>query len=292
MKVFNTVKDLQHHLGSIKASPKGFVPTMGALHKGHFSLIEKSLLECPLTTVSIFVNPTQFNDKNDLERYPRTPQKDLSLLSEILRTDDAVFIPPVEEVYPAGLKIENYDFGKLDKVMEGIYRPGHFNGVAQVVSRLFDIVKPDRAYFGQKDFQQLVIVRELVRKKGLPVKIIGCPIVREPDGLAMSSRNILLEPSLREKAGIIFKTLSDASEMLKDSDIPEIKEFVASTINSTPGFKLEYFEIVDENELQPVSRKNSMLEDKKYFGCIAVWAGKIRLIDNIEFRHPYSKKVH
>jgi len=292
MKVFNKVKELQDHLKSIKTSPKGFVPTMGALHKGHLSLIEKSISECPLTVVSIFVNPTQFNDQNDFARYPRTLQTDLTLLSTILREYDAVFAPPEEEIYPAGLERENYDFGKLDKVMEGLYRPGHFNGVAQVVSRLFDIVKPDIAYFGQKDFQQLVIIRELVKRKGFPVKITGCPVVREPDGLAMSSRNILLEPDLRQKAGIIFKTLSEASEMLKHADVPEIKEFVTASINSTPGFRLEYFEIVDENELQPVISKNSMQEDKKYFGCIAVWAGKIRLIDNIEFRYPNSKKVH
>lgn len=289
MKVFSTVKALQEHLGSLKCSPVGFVPTMGALHPGHISLVKKAICECPATVVSIFVNPTQFNDKSDLERYPRTPEKDLEMLGEILRENDAVFMPGVEEIYPGKSVPGEWDFGNLEKVMEGIYRPGHFKGVAQVVNRLFDIVKPDIAYFGQKDFQQLAIIRDLVRQTGRKIKITGCPVVREPDGLAMSSRNLLLSPEMRKNAGIIYATILRASSMLNTSDIPAIKDYVRNSINATPGFRLEYFEIVDDTMLMPVYEKKDMQPGKNYFGCIAVWAGNVRLIDNIEFSCPVSK---
>jgi len=283
MLICSTVKDLREALSSKALSPVGFVPTMGALHAGHISLVEKSVGENPVTVVSIFVNPAQFNDRNDLENYPRMTESDIKLLSGVLRTDDIVFIPPEKEIYPGNEPEVIFDFKTLDKVMEGAFRPGHFNGVVKVVSRLFDIVMPDVAYFGQKDLQQVTIIRELVRQQNRKTRIISCPVVREPDGLAMSSRNLLLDPEIRQHAGIIFKTLSAASELICSTDISEIKEFVREQINKTPGFSLEYFEIADDLELKPVTMKTEMVPGRRYFGCIAVRAGAIRLIDNTEF---------
>jgi pantoate--beta-alanine ligase len=282
MKLFSTVKELQNQLRIINLSPVGFVPTMGALHNGHLSLAESAVMQCPVVVVSIFVNPAQFNDKNDLKNYPRTPDNDFAMLQKVLRENDIVFAPDNNEIYPEEDNRE-FDFGNLDNVMEALQRPGHFNGVAQVVSRLFDIVKPDIAIFGMKDFQQLAVIKELVRQSGNKVKIIGNPIIRENDGLAMSSRNTLLDSVIRENASIIYKTIFSASLMLNDYDIPAIKSFVINNIGEVPGFDVEYFEIVDENELIPVTRKVEMKKDKRYFGCIAVKAGKIRLIDNIGF---------
>ena len=281
MKSASSVKELKSYFKSKDLKPKGFVPTMGALHNGHLSLVAKAVKECPVVIVSIFVNPSQFNDKEDLKNYPRTVEKDLELLSSVMRENDIVFIPDTKEIYP---KEDNstFSFGSLDKVMEGSHRPGHFNGVAQVIRRLFDIVTPDVAYFGQKDFQQLTIIRKLVRQTGNRVKITSCPIIRESDGLAMSSRNTLLEPAIRKNASIIFSTISSAAEMAKTSEIADIKEYVKNSINSTPGFSIEYFEIVDDIELIPVRNKSEIIKGKRYFGCIAVKAGKIRLIDNIE----------
>jgi pantoate--beta-alanine ligase len=255
---------------------------MGALHEGHMSLVNNGIQRCPVIVVSIFVNPTQFNDKNDLKNYPRTPDSDIKLLQKIMRESDIVFIPSVQEIYPSEDK-RKFLFGNLDKVMEALHRPGHFNGVAQVVTRLFDIVKPDIAVFGMKDFQQLAVVKAVVKQKGLKVRIIGSPIIREKDGLAMSSRNRLLEPEIRKHVPVIYKTISSASEMITDNDISEIKLFVSESINKEPGLKLEYFEIVDDAELLPLRKKNEMKPDRKYVGCIAVKAGSIRLIDNIEF---------
>ncbi len=281
MKVINTVIDLQNQLRKMHLSPIGFVPTMGALHEGHLSLAESAVQLCPVVVVSIFVNPTQFNDKNDLKNYPRTPDSDFELLRKVLRETDLVFTPGVKEIYPEEDKRE-FHFGNLENVMEALHRPGHFNGVAQVVSRLFEIVNPDIAIFGLKDFQQLAVIRALVKQTGNKVRIIGNPIVRENDGLAMSSRNQLLDPKIRLNSPIIYKTISAASVMIKEYDIREIKSFVEKNINSVPGFNVEYFEIADDMELIPVSTKEEMKKDKKYFGCIAVKAGKIRLIDNIE----------
>jgi pantoate--beta-alanine ligase len=281
MKVISTVRELQTQIEQFKLAPVGFVPTMGALHNGHLSLVRAAKAQCPLVVVSIFVNPTQFNDLNDLKNYPRDLDKDLGLLKNIMRENDIVFNPSVEEIYPVEDK-RVFSFGNLDKVMEAKHRPGHFNGVGQVVSRLFDIVKPDIAIFGQKDFQQLAVIKELVRQTGDKVKIIAHPIIREKDGLAMSSRNMLLEPEIRKNAPVIFKTISAASKMIPDHDIPEIKTFVEKQINNVPGFDIEYFDIADDTELEPVSFKKEMQKDKRYFGCIAVRAGKIRLIDNIE----------
>lgn len=281
MKVLSTAGELKSRLKEMHLSPIGFVPTMGALHEGHLSLVQSAVNQCPVVVVSIFVNPTQFNDINDLKNYPRTPESDLALLKNVMRESDLVFIPSVKEIYPEEDKRE-FHFGNLDKVMEALHRPGHFNGVAQVVSRLFEIVKPDIAFFGMKDFQQLAVIRALVKQTGSKLRIIGKPIIRENDGLAMSSRNKLLEPEIRSGASIIFKTISHVNEMIKNQDIDEIKSFVRETINSAPGFKLEYFEIVDDTDLIPLKTKDEMRKDKLYFGCIAVIAGKIRLIDNTE----------
>ncbi len=281
MKVISTVIGLQNEIRKLQSEPVGFVPTMGALHNGHLSLVASAIDLCPLVVVSIYVNPTQFNDKNDLRNYPRTIDADLNLLEKVLRKSDCVFIPADKEIYPEEDR-RQFHFGNLGQVMEAKHRPGHFNGVAQVVSRLFDIVKPDIAIFGIKDFQQLAVIKELVRQTGNKVKIIGSPIIREKDGLAMSSRNSLLETDIRKNAGVIFRTISSASAMITGHDIPEIKSFVRESINSVPGFDVEYYDIVDDTELIPVSFKAEMKAGKRYFGCIAVKAGRIRLIDNVE----------
>jgi pantoate--beta-alanine ligase len=281
MKVISTVSELQNEIMQEHIAPIGFVPTMGALHEGHLSLVENAISKCPFIVFSIFVNPSQFNDKDDLKNYPRTVESDLKMLGPVLRYSDIVFTPGVKEIYPEE-DTRKFEFGNLDNVMESLHRPGHFNGVAQVVSRLFEIVKPDIAFFGLKDFQQLAVIKYLVRQTNNKVKIIPCPIIREKDGLAMSSRNRLLEPEIRVNASVIFKTLSAAADMIRESDIPEIRKFVEKSINSTKGFSIEYFEIVDDNDLIPVMRKKEMMADKQYYGCIAIKAGKIRLIDNIK----------
>lgn len=282
MKVISTINKLQQTIRETGLNPVGFVPTMGALHEGHVSLVKKALEMCPLVVISLYVNPTQFNDKDDLKNYPRTPSEDRALLRIHLRENDILFTPDDNEIYPAPVNKE-YHFGNLEKVMEALYRPGHFRGVATVVKRLFDIVRPDYAFFGQKDFQQLAVIRELVRQTGDNVNIIGHPIVREKDGLAMSSRNRLLEPELRKNAGIIYTTLLAASKLDSRYDISEIKSFVRESIEKVNGFSLEYFEIADDRELIPVNRRPDILKGRHYFGCIAVRAGTIRLIDNMEF---------
>jgi pantoate--beta-alanine ligase len=282
MKVISTVTGLQKQLKITKGIPVGFVPTMGALHEGHLSLVRNAIAECPVVIISIYVNPTQFNDKEDLKKYPRTIEADLAMLDKVLRKDDLVFTPGDSEIYPVEDK-RSFHFGNLDKVMEAKRRPGHFNGVAQVVSRLFDIVKPDIAYFGQKDFQQVAVVKEMVKQLGFHIIISPRPIVRDKDGLALSSRNRLLEPGIRNYAPIIYKTISEASKMIKEKDIPEIKKYVIGNISKRRGFEVEYFEIADDRDLIPVSSREEMIKGRKYFGCIAVKAGSIRLIDNIEF---------
>lgn len=283
MKVFTTAKEVREHYRVIALRNPGFVPTMGALHEGHLSLVRKAAESCRMVAVSIFVNPTQFNDPNDLIKYPRTLEADLQMLSGSLRENDFVFAPSAEEVYPEP-DTRRFDFGEIEKVMEGVHRPGHFNGVAQVVSRLFDIIRPSCAFFGQKDFQQLTIIRELARREYPKIEIIACPIVREHDGLAMSSRNRRLLSQHRERAGEIYRTLLAAAAMISDYGMTEIKEFVADRINMIPDFKLEYFEIVEEGSLRPVKSIIEMSPEKTYYGCIALWAGEIRLIDNIEVR--------
>jgi pantoate--beta-alanine ligase len=238
-------------------------------------------MDCPVVIVSVFVNPTQFNDKKDLENYPRPMEADLNLLGTVLRESDIVFTPSVKEMYPDEDK-RQFSFGNLDRVMEALHRPGHFNGVAQIVSKLFDATEPDIAYFGKKDFQQLAVIKAMVEQMKSNIIIVPCPIVREKDGLAMSSRNLLLEPEIRKNAPVVYSTISKAAEMIREYDIPEIKKFVMESINKVPGFSLEYFEIADDVELIPVSSKKNMIPGRTYYGCIALKAGKIRLIDNIE----------
>ncbi len=281
MKVVSTVRELHKAINGPDSSPLGFVPTMGALHRGHLSLVKNAVSLCRKVVVSIYVNPTQFNDKDDLKHYPRTLDDDLALLRSVLREKDIVFTPDDKEIYPVEDR-RIFHFGNLEEVMEALHRPGHFNGVAQVVSRLFEIVKPDIAIFGQKDFQQLAVIKELVSQMGIMVRILGNPIIREDDGLAMSSRNRLLDPELRKKAGIIFSAISSAGSMINDHDIPYLISYVKKTIERAEGFSVEYFEIVDDKELNPVAARCEMNKRKKYFGCIAVKAGNIRLIDNIE----------
>ena len=251
---------------------------MGALHEGHASLVERSVRENGVTVVSVFVNPTQFNDKGDLERYPRTLEADCRLLEGL--GADCVFAPTVEEVYPEP-DTRQFDFTPLDKVMEGIYRPGHFNGVAQIVSKLFMYVEPDRAYFGEKDFQQLAIIREMVRQEGFKLEIVGCPIVREQDGLALSSRNALLTDGQRHTALAISQSLFASVAYAKSHTLAETKQMVEEAIAATEGLELEYYEVVNGDTLQPVSS----WDDAPYIvGCITVYCGKVRLIDNIRYK--------
>jgi len=280
MKVFKNISELKDVLFKERSAGKsvGFVPTMGALHKGHVSLVEKAVGENNTVVVSIFVNPTQFNDKTDLKNYPRTPEKDIKLLEKA--GAHYIFMPDEHEMYPEP-DTRLFNFGLLEKVMEGAHRPGHFNGVAQVVSKLFYIVEPHRAYFGQKDFQQLAIIRQLVKQLNLAVEIISCPIVREPDGLAMSSRNLLLEPEVREAAPIIYKTLAEASGKMNSLTVNELTEWVEENINKNPYLSVEYFSLADSSTLQPVEKWS---DSSSIIGCIAVKAGKIRLIDNAFFK--------
>lgn len=259
----------------------GFVPTMGALHNGHLSLVKKSMSENDCTAVSIFVNPTQFNNKHDLQTYPRTVDADVKLL--VGTGADIAFVPSVETMYPEGLDnvTESYDFGFIGQVMEGAARPGHFNGVGIVVHRLFDLVKPDRAYFGMKDFQQIAIIREMVRQCNINIEIIPCPIVREDDGLALSSRNTRLNEEQRRQAVQISQTLFKAVGLVGEKSVDEVKEFVISTVNSVPLLDVEYFEIVDGYSLQTISSWN---EAEWVVGCITVNVGDVRLIDNITLK--------
>jgi pantoate--beta-alanine ligase len=278
MIIAHTVDNLQalQRVAYDKGWSVGFVPTMGALHRGHLSLVQRSKQENDLTVVSIFVNPTQFNDKDDLDRYPRNIKADLLQLQAT--TCDIVFAPSEHEVYPKH-DTRRFDFGTLDKVMEGARRPGHFNGVAQVVSRMFDIVRPQRAYFGEKDFQQVAVVREMVRQLHLSVQLVCCPIVREADGLALSSRNVLLTPEQRHAAPLIARTLLAAADMLCTTTLDEMKNFVVDTFNTNSLLRLDYFEVVDANTLQPVSSLDDSCPKQ---ACIAVRAGNVRLIDNVK----------
>lgn len=277
MKVIYTVADLRSALATHKGEQIGFVPTMGALHAGHLSLVERARKECGVVVVSIFVNPTQFNDKGDLAAYPRTLPADLELLSPI--GPDYVFAPSVEEVYPTP-DTREFDFGMVDKVMEGASRPGHFNGVGQVVSKLFDFVEPHKAYFGEKDFQQIAVIKELVRQMGSPVEIVECPIVRDADGLALSSRNTLLDEAHRAAAPHIYATLLKAVERKAEFASPaEMVAWVEEEINKNPLLKCIYFEVVDALSMQSVAEWTN---DCNTQGCIAVQCGSVRLIDNIK----------
>ena len=280
MKVIHTIKDLQAELTALRAQGKkvGLVPTMGALHAGHASLVERSVSENGVTVVSVFVNPTQFNDKNDLVKYPRTLDADCRLLEDCGAA--FAFAPSVEEMYPQP-DTREFSYAPLDTVMEGAFRPGHFNGVCQIVSKLFDAVQPDRAYFGEKDFQQLAIIREMVRQMDYKLEIVGCPIVREEDGLALSSRNKRLSAQERENALNISQTLFKSRTFAASHTVSETQKMVEEAIEDAPGLRLEYFEIVDGNTLQKVSS----WEDSLYVvGCITVFCGEVRLIDNIKYK--------
>lgn len=280
MKVVSTIIELKNLLDAFRVEGKsiGFVPTMGALHNGHASLVERSVRENDVTVVSVFVNPTQFNDKNDLKNYPRTLDADCALLERVGAT--LVFAPTVEEMYPTE-DTRQFSFAPLDTVMEGACRPGHFNGVAQIVSKLFYAVEPRKAYFGEKDFQQLAIIREMVRQLSINVEIVGCPIVREEDGLAMSSRNTLLSEDERELALTISSTLFASADFAQVNTLAATKAFVEDMINDTDGLDLEYYQIVDGNTLQEIEE----WDDSDYVvGCIALFCGNVRLIDNIKYK--------
>lgn len=280
MRVVKTVAELQSIVNEQKQAGKriGFVPTMGALHKGHLSLVEQAASQSAFVVVSIFVNPTQFNNATDLEKYPRTLDRDVALLETT--PCQLVFAPSVNEIYPQP-DTRVFDFGMIDKVMEGLHRPGHFNGVAQVVSRLFDIVKPQVAFFGQKDFQQLAIIAAMVKQLKLHIEICSCPIVREEDGLAMSSRNMLLDETQRKNVPVIAHSLMESCNFVASQTVKEVIENVTSRVNKTPGLQVEYFDIVDGVTLQSIDNWD---ESDYIVGCIAVFAGKIRLIDNIIYK--------
>lgn len=282
MKVIHKIVDLQNELFTLRKQGKsiGFVPTMGALHEGHASLVRRSVQDNDVTVVSVFVNPTQFNDKNDLKNYPRDLEADCRLLETCKA--DFVFAPEVKEMYPVP-DTRQFEYPPVSTVMEGAHRPGHFNGVCQVVSRLFYIVRPDRSYFGEKDWQQIAVVKAMVRHLGLTVQIVECPIVRDADGLARSSRNTLLTKEERAIAPRIYAALSKSVDYAKTHTLKETHDFVVNEINSVDGLDVEYFSIVDGNTLQDVAN----WEDSPYIvGCITVYCGHtpIRLIDHIKYQ--------
>ena len=284
MEIVTTRKQLRDKIEIWRNEGKviGFVPTMGALHEGHLSLVEEARKHSDVVVVSIFVNPTQFNNPDDLKTYPRDLDKDVEMLEKL--SVELIFAPTVKEMYPEE-DTRQFDFGNLDKVMEGKFRPGHFNGVAQVVSKLFDYVNPHKAFFGEKDFQQLAIIRQLVKDLKMDIEVVGCPIVREPDGLAMSSRNLLLEPEMRKNAPVIAKTLSESLNFAPGKTVKETIDLVKKKINGTGKLEVEYFEIVDGDTLQAVES----WDDSDYIvGCIAVFAGKVRLIDNVTYKQHQS----
>ena len=280
MEVVTKIADLQKKIAEIRTNggTVGLVPTMGALHNGHLELVKRCVAENSICVVSVFVNPTQFNDKNDLLHYPRTLDADCKLLESAGCA--IAFAPEVEEMYPVE-DTRVFNLGAVAEVMEGKYRPGHFNGVCQIVSKLFDAVQPDRAYFGEKDFQQLAIIREMVRQMDYKLEIVGCPIVREEDGLALSSRNKRLSAQERENALNISQTLFKSRTFAASHTVSETQKMVEEAIEDAPGLRLEYFEIVDGNTLQKVSS----WEDSQYVvGCITVFCGEVRLIDNIKYK--------
>ena len=282
MKVFYKIVDLQNALFEDRKSGKkiGLVPTMGALHEGHASLVRKSVKDNDITVVSVFVNPTQFNDKNDLKNYPRTLEADCKLLDEC--GADYVLAPSVEEMYPTP-DTRQFEYPPVSTVMEGAHRPGHFNGVCQVVSRLFYIVRPERAYFGEKDWQQIAVIKAMVKHLQLPVEIVECLIIRDADGLARSSRNTLLAPDERAIAPRIYEVLKSSIDYSKKHSLKDTHKYVVDSINAVDGLEVEYFAIVDGNTLQDVAE----WEDSPYIvGCITVYCGKtpIRLIDHIKYK--------
>jgi pantoate--beta-alanine ligase len=277
MQVFTNTGSLQDYLSALNPSVcLGFVPTMGALHEGHLTLVQASLKQCDVTVVSIFVNPTQFDRKEDLDKYPSSLHRDLILLEK--EGCQVVFIPDDEQVYGDKVERKIFDFAGLDKVMEGAHRPGHFDGVWTVVRKLFNIVRPDKAFFGEKDFQQLQIIRHRVEKEGIPVKIIGLPIVREADGLALSSRNRRLSLDYRAAAPFIYRTLKAAKKRFGTENVSSIMDWVRQEFDQHPLLELEYFSIARERDLQEITGD---CQDEKCRAFIAVFAGTIRLIDNL-----------
>lgn len=279
MQIFKEKEALQTAVSKLKSQGKtlGLVPTMGALHEGHLSLVQNAEKICDQVAVSIFVNPTQFNNPQDLEKYPRGLQKDIDLL-ESLNPNLWVFAPTAQELYGEDIISEEFDFGSLGEVMEGKFRAGHFDGVGTVVKMLFEIVKPHKAFFGQKDFQQLQIIRKLTKDENLPVEVIGCPILREPNGLARSSRNELLEPTQRENASFIHQTLLKSRELFGTKSVNYITDWVNTQFENHPFLKLEYFEIADASTLKKINRKR---KGQDYRAFIAAYAGEVRLIDNM-----------
>lgn len=280
MKVYTTKKDISTALKQVKALHKsvGFVATMGALHQGHLALVKTALSQNDVAVVSIFVNPTQFNNKADLKAYPRTLGRDIELLKTVSNKDILVFTPTVEAIYLGNTTSEHFDFDGLELEMEGRFRKGHFNGVGTIVRRLLNIIKPDKAYFGEKDFQQLQIIRKLVKKYNMPSEIVGCPIRREPSGLAMSSRNERLKKAYKNEAPFIYKTLKAAKAKFGTKSAGKVTEWVKGQFAKNELLELEYFIIADEKTLKPVVRKSNK---KTYRAFIAVYADNIRLIDNI-----------
>ncbi len=282
MEVISTVAELRKVVDAKRAEGLsiGLVPTMGALHAGHLSLIERARAECDVVVVSVFVNPTQFNNPDDLLTYPRTVEADCQALSAA--GVDYAFIPSVEEIYPEP-DTRRFDLGPVAEVMEGAMRPGHFNGVAQIVSKLFSFVSPDRAYFGEKDYQQIAVIRRMAELEGFDIDIIACPIIREPDGLAMSSRNVRLTPEQRAIAPSIRRVLVQSLEQARSRTVAEVEQFVTDAINAIPGLDVEYFTIVDSLTMQPVSDWSDAASGIAV-GCATVYCGPVRLIDNITYR--------
>lgn len=280
MKIVNSIQELKRYLAEERQHNKqiGFVPTMGALHNGHLSLVKRCVEENDVCVVSIFVNPTQFNDKNDLATYPRTLDKDSALLEPA--GCDYVFAPRETEMYPEP-DTRTFDFGTVSAVMEGARRPGHFNGVAQIVSKLFYAVEPDNAYFGEKDFQQIAVIRAMVKQLDIPVKINACPILREDDGLALSSRNVRLTPEQRQKAPLIARTLKESTNFAAGKSVQETIDYVVNTINADPVMRVEYYEIVDGITMESIK---DWSETEYAVGCITVYCGEVRLIDNVRYK--------
>lgn len=279
MKVLKTKEEVRVFRNALKSNGMllGLVPTMGALHRGHLELVQRAAADNQVVMVSIFINPTQFNNYDDLNNYPKSLEADLDKLQKLC-LNVSVFLPEVSEMYGNSVRASEYDFNRLDQVMEGAYRPGHFDGVATIVETLLTLILPERAYFGEKDFQQLQIIRRLAQQKKIPVEIIPCPIVREDDGLAMSSRNRLLTKRLREQAGLIYKILQEAKTLFGTKSASEVREYVTKQFDANPDFKLEYFEVAESETLKPLRRKQ---KNTKYRAFIAAFLGKVRLIDNI-----------
>lgn len=283
MLIIKEAGELEQYVARAKNNGRsiGFVPTMGALHRGHLSLVERCVKENDESVVSVFVNPTQFNNANDLATYPRTEEEDARLLAEA--GVSVVFMPSVEAVYPDGTERDHeFDLGAAAEVMEGKYRPGHFQGVAQVVSRLFLLVRPDRAYFGEKDFQQIAVIRNMVKSEGIDVEIVACPIKRADDGLALSSRNALLTPEQRKVAPEIHAALMESKAYMPDHSLQATHDTVVDRLNAVPGMRVEYFEIVDAETMQPI---DDWAEARWIVGCITVYCGAVRLIDNITYKN-------